>query len=235
MAARVRLGRGGALKAVLFYLFVRAVLSLLVGPVLGRLAIWPGDTAGVHGPMEEAVSILRSHGDPAMLAYALSWTLWAPMGAGAGGPVVIVLFFVGALGPAAFHTAMLTGRLVGAAVAGRLGPAGTLGVAGIATATGMAVALVVAAPALAIPGMALAALGGSFVLPMILSLAGGRAGAHAGRAASYVFSLGYVGFLVAPTLVGGLSELGGLRLGLLVIPVAGATIALASRTRLARR
>ena len=141
--------------------------------------------------------------------------------------------FVGALGPAAFHVAMLTGRLIGAAVAGRLGPAGTLGVAGTATAAGMAVALAVAAPALAIPGMAVAALGGSFVLPMILSLAGRRAGAHAGRAASYVFSLGYVGFLVAPTLVGGLSELGGLRLGLLVIPVAGLTIALASRARIA--
>jgi membrane protease YdiL (CAAX protease family) len=36
----------------------------------------------------------------AMLAYALSWTLWAPMVAGGGGPVVIVLFFIGALGPA---------------------------------------------------------------------------------------------------------------------------------------
>lgn len=39
VAARVRLGRGGALKAVLFYLVVRGILSLLVGPVLGRLTL----------------------------------------------------------------------------------------------------------------------------------------------------------------------------------------------------
>lgn len=142
--------------------------------------------------------------------------------------------FVGALGPAAFHAAMLGGRLVGAAVAGWLGPRDTLGVAGVATSAGMSAALLATLPALAIPGMAVAALGGSFVLPVILSLAARRAGAFAGRAASYVFSLGYTGFLVAPTVVGFLSEAAGLRAGLLVIPVAGAIIALASRTRVAR-
>lgn len=39
VAARVRLGRGGAIKAVLFYLAFRALLSVLVGPVLGRLTL----------------------------------------------------------------------------------------------------------------------------------------------------------------------------------------------------
>jgi hypothetical protein len=39
VAARVRLGRGGALKAVLFYILVRGILSLLVGPVLGRTTL----------------------------------------------------------------------------------------------------------------------------------------------------------------------------------------------------
>ncbi len=142
--------------------------------------------------------------------------------------------FIGALGPAAFHVAMLTGRLLGAAVAGRLGPATTLGIAGLATLTGMSLALAATGPALAIPGMAFAALGSSFMIPLILSLAARRSGAHAGRAASYVFSLGYTGFLVAPTAVGFLSEAAGLRVGLLVIPVAGAIIAFASRSRVAR-
>lgn len=142
--------------------------------------------------------------------------------------------FVGALGPAAFHVAMLTGRLIGAAVAGRLGAATTLGIAGLATLTGMTLALTATAPWLAIPGMALAALGSSFTVPLILSLTAGRSGAHAGQAASYVFSLGYSGFLVAPTLVGLLSEAAGLRAGLLVIPVAGAIIAIAARSRVAR-
>jgi predicted ATPase/DNA-binding SARP family transcriptional activator len=39
--------------------------------VLGRLAIWQGDYAGMHGPMEEAVALLRPLGDSPALAYAL--------------------------------------------------------------------------------------------------------------------------------------------------------------------
>lgn len=141
--------------------------------------------------------------------------------------------FVGALGPAAFHAAMVVGRLIGAAVAGRLGAPSTLLAAGSMTAVGMAVALLVPSPAAAIPGMALAALGASFVVPVVVSMAAGRAGPYAGRAASYVLTLGYAGFLVGPSLVGILGEVAGLRAALVVVPVAAAMIAVASRTRLA--
>jgi len=68
----------------------------------------------------------------------------------------------------------------------------------------------------------------------VVSLAGRRAGAYAGRAASHVLSLGYAGFLIGPSLVGVLGELAGLRVGLMVIPVAAGVIALASRSRAAR-
>lgn len=143
--------------------------------------------------------------------------------------------FVGALGPAAFHAAMLTGRLIGAGVAGSLGPASTLLVAGVMALIGMTAALLVPVPALAIPGMAVAALGASFVVPVVVSLAADRAGGHAGRAASYVLTLGYAGFLIGPSLVGILGELAGLRVALAVIPVAAAIILVASRTRVAHR
>jgi MFS family permease len=142
--------------------------------------------------------------------------------------------FVGALGPAAFHAAMLVGRLIGAGVAGRLGPAVTLLVSGTMTAAGMAVALMVPSPAAAIPGMAFGALGASFVVPVVVSLAAGRAGPNAGRAASYVLSLGYAGFLVGPSLVGLVGELAGLRVALAVVPLAAVVIVVASRTRVAR-
>jgi len=142
--------------------------------------------------------------------------------------------FVGALGPAAFHAAMLAGRLIGAGVAGRLGPAATLLLAGTMTATGMGVALLLPWPAAAIPGMAVGALGASFVVPVVVSLAAGRAGPHAGRAASYVLTLGYAGFLVGPSLVGLLGEAAGLRVALVVVPASAIVIAIASRTRFAR-
>jgi len=143
--------------------------------------------------------------------------------------------FVGALGPAAFHAAMLVGRLIGAGVAGTLGAPFTLLVAGLMTLVGMTAALVVPVPILAIPGMAVAALGASFVVPVVVSLAAARAGGHAGRAASYVLTIGYAGFLVGPSLVGILGELAGLRVALAVIPAAAAIIVVASRSRVARR
>ena len=142
--------------------------------------------------------------------------------------------FVGALGPAAFHAAMLVGRLIGAGVAGSLGAPATLLVSGTMTLSGMLVALVVTNPAVAIVGMAVAALGASFVVPVVVSLAGERAGAFAGRAASYVLTLGYAGFLIGPSVVGILGELAGLRAALFVIPLSAAVIAVASRSRAVR-
>ena len=80
--------------------------------------------------------------------------------------------FVGALGPAAFHAAMLVGRLIGVGVAGSLGASATLLVAGSMTLGGMVVGLAVSLPGLAIAGMAVAALGAAFVVPVVVSLAG---------------------------------------------------------------
>ncbi len=130
---------------------------------------------------------------------------------------------------------MFVGRIVGAGVAGWLGAPTTLLVGGLMTMLGMAAALIVTEPAAAIPGMAVAALGASFVVPVVVSLAARRAGAHAGRAASYVLTLGYAGFLVGPSLVGIGGELVGLRAALVVVPLAAALIALGSRTSVATR
>ena len=48
----------------------------------------------------------------ALLAYAISWSLWSPAVAGGGGPVVVTLFFLGVLGPAA--SAVIVSRAIGA-------------------------------------------------------------------------------------------------------------------------
>jgi hypothetical protein len=142
---------------------------------------------------------------------------------------------VGAMGPAAFHLAMLGGRLAGAGVAGLLGAPNTLLGSGLLIAVGMGTALLTNQAAVAIVGLATAALGASFAVPIIVSLAAPRAGAHGGRAASYVLTMGYAGFLVGPSLVGIGAEVVGLRAALFVIPAAAAVIAAASRTRVARR
>ena len=64
----------GRLRLGIALTFAEQAPPLLRGralTVLGRLAIWQGDYAGMHAPMEEAVSLLRPLGDSASLAYAL--------------------------------------------------------------------------------------------------------------------------------------------------------------------
>lgn len=142
--------------------------------------------------------------------------------------------FVGALGPGAFHAAMLVGRLVGAGIAGSLGAGATLLASGGLIVAGMGVALVVPSLPVAIGAMFVAALGAAFMVPVVISLAGRRAGPYAGRAASYVLSLGYAGFLIGPSAVGLLGELAGLRIGLAVVPAAALIVMVVARSRIVR-
>jgi predicted ATPase/DNA-binding SARP family transcriptional activator len=64
----------GRLRLGIALTFAEQAPPLLRGralTVLGRLAIWQGDYTGIHGPMEEAVALLRPLGDSPSLAYAL--------------------------------------------------------------------------------------------------------------------------------------------------------------------
>ena len=221
---------GGGLSFQLVYPMLAACLALTA--VLVLRARWRAAPVGVAVPRGIALVMLplAAIAGLAFLAEG-SMETWSAIYLRdvLGAPA-----FVGALGPAAFHAAMLAGRLIGAGVAGTLGAPATLLVAGTMTLTGMAIALLVPVAGLAIPGMALGALGASFVVPVAVSLAARRAGPHAGRAASYVLTLGYAGFLVGPSLVGILGELAGLRVALAIVPTAGAVIMAVSRTRVAR-
>ena len=138
---------------------------------------------------------------------------------------------------------LLTGRLIDRFGAGRM-----IAITGLALAIGLAmVGTLASLPVLVLGvicfaagsgafdvGINAAALGATFVVPEVVSLAAARAGSHAGRAASYVLTLGYAGFLVGPSLVGVLGELAGLRVALVVVPIAAVVIAVASRTGVAR-
>jgi len=99
----------------------------------------------------------------------------------------------------------------------------------VALTGGMTLALAAPVAPLALPGMAIAALGASFIVPVGVSLAAARAGEHAGRAASYVLTVGYAGFLVGPSLVGVVGELAGLRVALAIVPNVGLVVIAAAR------
>jgi MFS family permease len=228
LGAGLLVGSGGPFR--LAYVVLAAVL--LATAVLAARSTWHAPTRAGSVPRSVAIAMAPFAVLTALAFLAEgSMETWSALylrdelGAAA---------FVGALGPAAFHAAMLTGRLVGAGVAGTLGAASTLAVSGVATLAGMSIALLAPVPLVAIPGMAIAALGASFIVPVAVSLAARRAGAHAGRAASYVLTAGYGGFLIGPSLVGVLGEVAGLRAALVVVPVVGAIVVAASRSRAAR-
>jgi len=130
-----------------------------------------------------------------------------------------------AAGYAAFSAAMVAARLAGDAVVRRFGPVRTLQAGGLLAASGMALGVAVAA--IAPVGFALVGLGGANMAPILFSAAG-RAGSAASAGVAAVATLGYGGMLLGPALVGALAEATSLRIALLLLVAAMATIALAA-------
>jgi MFS family permease len=133
---------------------------------------------------------------------------------------------VGAAGPATFHTAMLTGRLASSRILARLGRRNLLMAAGAVAAVGMALALATTLTPVILLGLLLAGLAFSGVVPVAFSLAGDQAPDRSGTVSAFVTTTGYVTASTSAALIGGLSELVGLRLALGVIVLTGSLIAL---------
>lgn len=136
---------------------------------------------------------------------------------------------LGVAGVAAFHAAMVVGRLTGGRVVARIGRRGTLLAAGTLALVAMPLALVTTEPLIVLAGFFLVAIGLSSLFPIAISMAGALHGGR-GQAAATVMTLGYAGFLVGPALIGGIAALVSLRVALLVVAAAGlVTILIAAR------
>jgi MFS family permease len=136
---------------------------------------------------------------------------------------------LGVAGVAAFHAAMVIGRLTGGRVVARIGRRQTLLVAGVLALIAMPTALATDQPIIVLAGFFFVAIGLSSLFPIAISMAGALHGGR-GQAAATVMTLGYAGFLVGPALIGGIAALTSLRLALLVVAAAGfVTILIAAR------
>lgn len=136
----------------------------------------------------------------------------------------------GVAGVAAFHAAMVIGRLTGGRVVAAIGRRWTLIAGGTLALVAMPLALATDEPAIVLTGFFLVAIGLSSLFPIAISMAGTLHGGGRGRSAATVMTLGYAGFLVGPALIGGMAGLTSLRLALLVVAVAGlVTIVIAAR------
>jgi predicted MFS family arabinose efflux permease len=116
----------------------------------------------------------------------------------------------GGLGYAAFSVTMGIGRLSGDALVMRFGPARVLRAGGALAAAGFALATLTRWPASAIGGFALVGAGAANVVPVLFSAAGRVAGVPASVALAAVTTIGYMGLLAGPALIGFVAQLSGL-------------------------
>ena len=132
------------------------------------------------------------------------------------------------LGLTAFSLTMGIGRLVGDGVAERIG-AGTAvrGGALIATA-GIGLALAVPEPGAAIAGFRVMGAGLSVMFPLALRAAGMQ-GDGGGAALAAVSTVGYVGFLAGPPVIGSLADASSLRAALSLVAALCLVAAVAAR------
>lgn len=136
---------------------------------------------------------------------------------------------VGASGAAVFHLAMMVGRLGTAGAVIRFGRRSTLQVAGVVSALGMVVALATERTVPILVGFLIVGLALAGVAPIAFSLAGDEAPGRAGEASAVITTVGYTGFFLGPSLIGGLADLIGLRIALATGCVTGLAITLLSR------
>jgi MFS family permease len=126
---------------------------------------------------------------------------------------------LGAVAFAAFAVTMATARFVVDPLRGRLGNVVLVRGGSLIAAAGLGLALLVHEPAAAIAGFALLGLGLAPVVPIAFSAAGDLDARATGRLVGRVATLGYVGSVAGPIMIGWLAEASSLRasLGLVVL------------------
>jgi len=136
---------------------------------------------------------------------------------------------LGALGFAAFSAAMALGRLFGDWVRGHFAPVVLLRGSGALAALGMTLALGVGAPWAALLGFMLVGLGLANVVPVLFAAAGQVAGVPPAQGVAAVSSVGYLGFMVGPALIGALAHASSLSAALWTVAAFAVAMALAAR------
>ncbi|HUE97288.1 MAG TPA: MFS transporter [Longimicrobiaceae bacterium] len=130
-----------------------------------------------------------------------------------------------AAGFAAFSLMMAAGRFAGDALTVRLGPAGAVRLGGFVAALGNAVAVVQNDPLLMVLGFAATGAGLSIVFPAVIAAAGRVSGSTPSSAITVVSSIGYLGLLAGPPLIGIVGEAVSLSVGMAIVSVGGLLIA----------
>jgi predicted MFS family arabinose efflux permease len=131
-----------------------------------------------------------------------------------------------AAGFAVFSAGMVVGRLAADRVRARVGTDRFVLGCALLAGTGSVVAIAVPAPHAGLAGYALLGLGLAAVVPVVFSHVARRDPHRPGPAIAAVSTVGYVGFLAGPPLIGGIAEATALRTAMLVLVALMAAMAL---------
>jgi len=134
-----------------------------------------------------------------------------------------------ALGFAAFSGAMALGRFGGDALRERLSAPSLLGFSAALAAAAMTVVLLVHDVRVALAGLALVGLGLANVIPILFVAASRIEGASPAAGIALVSSLGWIGIVLGPPLVGGVAQASSLTAGLALVVVASMALAASAR------
>jgi MFS family permease len=136
------------------------------------------------------------------------------------------------LGFVAFMGTMATGRLLGDRFITNLGPVKVLRMSGILMSSGLLLTVMFPSLVTATLGFLLVGFGVSCVVPLVYALAGRSKKMSAGMALTSVSTIGFLGFLAGPPLIGFIAELTSLRISFLLVAIIGfGTTLLASQLR----
>lgn len=125
------------------------------------------------------------------------------------------------LGYTVFMATMATGRFLGDRLVTRFGIQRMLQASGIIISSGLAIAVLFPTIISVTMGFFLVGLGVSSVVPLVYSAAGRSKTMSPGVALAAVSTIGFLGFLIGPPLIGFIAELSGLRWSFTIIALIG--------------
>jgi len=133
-----------------------------------------------------------------------------------------------AAGYTAFMSTMAGGRFVADWFSGRFGLKRTLQVSGTLTATGLLIAVFFPYMLTAVLGFMLVGAGVSSVVPLVYSTAGKSGSMSPGVAIAAVSTIGFVGFLIGPPVIGFVAGAFSLRVSFMLIAAMGVCVVIVS-------
>lgn len=229
------LGAGGAAAGidVRVQLAVLSAAALLVGLVVTR-ALLPATADATGAPIRRRQARAAGHTRPPLdrrltILGVLAFCCLLSEGAAADWSAVYLDRDLAAsaatagLAYAAFSVTMVAGRLAGDALTVRYGPAALVRRGALVSAAGLGAALIAGDSIAALAGFACLGAGLSIVIPQVFRAA--AAGRDSGPALARVSTLGYLGFLAGPPLIGALAEVTSLPAALAVLPLLGLVMA----------